>query len=161
MATINSAGYVDFSISAPSGSVTLNVPYSGTFTVTKRTYHAVLVQGFTPPSTGVDAGVVMLPYATNGSSINWVAKRIDVRSESTGSSLATTIEIQRSTSTGAFTSLGNINNSTISLASGSNEVSTTSVTTINIVSGTKLRTNFTQLNASHGPFFIAVLFEEA
>jgi hypothetical protein len=103
---------------------------------TKQNVRAVvLCTAFTPPVLGADSGEVVMPFATDGTSVNYSIKAIRLRVGVAGGAPAVTIE--KSTGSGVF-SASTVG--TVTLSSGAYEGSnTTSLGTIN--SGDKLRFN--------------------
>lgn len=119
--------------------------------------------GFTPATgTTADSVVLRLPESfTDGTtSVSWVPRRAFIRTEtfSTGSTL---INLQYSAGVGTFTSTNLIGGAGLSVGgAGIAESSTTNFTASTLASGTKLRVNFSSINASHSSFLIYLQLEE-
>lgn len=170
MATNNPSGYKNLTI-ANTGTTTFTIGATANITFPtgtsslKKTHYAILMQGYYPTAVELNSTAYVLPYSNDGTtSINWKAKRIDIRSEAVGTSTASTFHVKYYTGTSAFTIIsftGTVNTSVISLAATSYETNTTAVTSTSLASGTKLKVDIASLNNGHGPFFIAILFEEA
>jgi len=129
----------------------------------KRPLLLTFSSGYTPATgTTADAVVLRLPESfTDGlTSVTWVPRRAFIRTEtfSTGSTL---INLQYSAGIGTFTSTNLIGGAGLSVGgAGIAESSSTNFTASTLTSGTKLRVNFSSINASHSSFLIYLQLEE-
>jgi hypothetical protein len=79
----------------------------------------------------------------------------------TPSAGTTTFQIEYYTGTGLFLPTGNVLSAALSISGGSTyEASSSSITPSSLASGTKMRLNFSAIDATHQDFFIQVLLEE-
>lgn len=99
----------------------------------------VLCSGFTPVLSGADTAEVVIPFATDGTSLTFTIARISLRVGVAGGSPSVTIE--KSTGSSGFvpTTVG-----TVTVSSGANEASVTS-SLGTITSGNKVRFNVATL----------------
>ncbi len=129
----------------------------------RRPLLLTFASGYTPATgTTADDVVLRLPESfTDGTtSVSWVPRRAFIRTEtfSTGSTL---INLQYSAGVGTFTSTNLIGGAGLSVGgAGIAESSTTNFTAATLTSGTKLRVNFSSINASHSDFLIYLQLEE-
>lgn len=129
----------------------------------KRPLLLTFASGYTPATgTTADDVVLRLPESfTDGTtSVTWVPRKAFIRTEtfSTGSTL---INLQYSAGVGTFTSTNLIGGAGLSVGgAGIAESSTTNFTASTLTSGTKLRVNFSSINASHSDFLIYLQLEE-
>ncbi len=129
----------------------------------RRPLLLTFASGYTPATgTTADDVVLRLPESfTDGTtSVSWVPRRAFIRTEtfSTGSTL---INLQYSAGVGTFTSINLIGGAGLSVGgAGIAESSTTNFTAASLTSGTKLRVNFSSINASHSDFLIYLQLEE-
>jgi hypothetical protein len=100
----------------------------------------MLCEAYTPVITGADVGEVMIPYASDGTTVlTWNVRRITLRVQTAGG--APVVVIEKSTASGAFSAA---TVGTLTMGSGNYEVSnTTSLGTV--ASGDKIRFNVTTL----------------
>ena len=138
---------------------------SGTgFTVRdKRPLLLTFASGYTPATgTTADDVVLRLPesFADGSTSVNWIPRRAFIRTEtfSTGSTL---INLQYSAGIGTFTSTNLLGGAGLSVGgAGIAESYSSNFTAATLASGTKLRVNFSSINASHSDFLIYLQLEE-
>lgn len=129
----------------------------------KRPLLLTFASGYTPATgTTADDVVLRLPESfTDGTtSVTWVPRKAFIRTEtfSTGSTL---INLQYSAGVGTFTSTNLIGGAGLSVGgAGIAESSTTNFTASTLTSGTKLKVNFSSINASHSQFLIYLQLEE-
>ena len=129
----------------------------------KRPLLLTFASGYTPATgTTADDVVLRLPesFSDGTTSVTWVPKKAFIRTEtfSTGSTL---INLQYSAGVGTFTSTNLIGGAGLSVGgAGIAESSTTNFTASTLTSGTKLRVNFSTINASHSDFLIYLQLEE-
>ena len=129
----------------------------------KRPLLLTFASGYTPATgTTADDVVLRLPESfTDGTtSVTWVPRKAFIRTEtfSTGSTL---INLQYSAGVGTFTSTNLIGGAGLSVGgAGIAESSTTNFTASTLTSGTKLRVNFSSINAAHTDFLIYLQLEE-
>jgi hypothetical protein len=122
-----------------------------------------LASGFTP-GTGVtaDSNVIRIPDdpSSGNTSLSYVVREVFCRVE-TPSAGTTTFQIEYFTGTGLFLPTGNVLSAALSITGGSTyEASSTSISPSSLASGTKMRLNFSAIDATHQDFFIQVLLEE-
>jgi len=129
----------------------------------KRPLLLTFASGFTPATgTTADSVVLRLPESfTDGTtSVSWVPRKAFIRTE-TFSAGSTLINMQYSSGTGVFTSTNLIGGAGLSVGgAGIAESSTINFTAATLASGTKLRVNFSSINASHSNFLIYLQLEE-
>jgi hypothetical protein len=129
----------------------------------KRPLLLTFASGFTPATgTTADSVVLRLPESfTDGTtSVTWVPKKAFIRTE-TFSAGSTLINLQYSAGIGTFTSTNLIGGAGLSVGgAGIAESSSTNFTASTLTSGTKLRVNFSSINASHSSFLIYLQLEE-
>lgn len=143
----------------------MSVLSSGTgFTIKNmRPLLLTFASGYTPATgTTADDVVLRLPesFDDGTTSVTYVPKRAFIRTEtfSTGSTL---INIQYSTGVGTFVATNLIGGAGLSVGgAGIAESSSTNFTAATLSSGTKLRVNFSSINASHSDFLIYLQLEE-
>jgi hypothetical protein len=137
---------------------------AGTLTLkAKRPLYLTLASGFTP-GTGVtaDSNVIRIPDdpSSGTTSLTYVVREVFCRVE-TPSAGTTTFQIEYYTGTGLFLPTGNVLSAALSITGGSTyEASSTSISPSSLASGTKMRLNFSAIDATHQDFFIQVLLEE-
>ena len=137
---------------------------SGSLTLkAKRPLYLTLASGFTP-GTGVtaDSNVVRIPDdpSSGNTSLTYVVREVFCRVE-TPSAGTTTFQVEYYTGTGLFLPTGNVLTAALSISGGSTyETSSSSISPASLTSGTKLRLNFSAIDATHQDFFIQVLLEE-
>ena len=103
----------------------------------KRSYVLSFGAGFTPTANAADSIQLNIPYAPDGTALNYIIKRIDYRNETTSGGTGLSFYIQRHTAGNVAWSSAN----TVTAGSGTSfEVGSaafqTSFTTINSSSGT-------------------------
>ena len=129
----------------------------------RRPLLLTFASGYTPATgTTADDVVLRLPESfTDGTtSVTWIPRRAFIRTE-TFSAGSTLINLQYSTGTGVFTSVNLIGGAGLSVGgAGIAESSTTNFTAASLTSGTKLRVNFSSINAAHSDFLIYLQLEE-
>ena len=129
----------------------------------RRPLLLTFASGYTPATgTTADDVVLRLPESfTDGTtSVSWVPRRAFIRTE-TFSAGSTLINLQYSTGTGVFTSVNLIGGAGLSVGgAGIAESSTTNFTATTLTSGTKLRVNFSSINAAHSDLLIYLQLEE-
>lgn len=129
----------------------------------KRPLLLTFSSGFTPATgTTADSVVLRLPESfTDGTtSVSWVPRKAFIRTE-TFSAGSTLINLQYSAGIGTFTSTNLIGGAGLSVGgAGIAESSSTNFTASTLTSGTKLRVNFSSINASHSSFLIYLQLEE-
>ena len=129
----------------------------------RRPLLLTFASGYTPATgTTADDVVLRLPESfTDGTtSVSWVPRRAFIRTE-TFSAGSTLINLQYSTGTGVFTSVNLIGGAGLSVGGASiGESSTTNFTAATLASGTKLRVNFSSINAAHSDLLIYLQLEE-
>ena len=129
----------------------------------RRPLLLTFASGYTPATgTTADDVVLRLPESfTDGTtSVSWVPRRAFIRTE-TFSAGSTLINLQYSTGTGVFTSVNLIGGAGLSVGGASiGESSTTNFTAATLASGTKLRVNFSSINAAHTDLLIYLQLEE-
>lgn len=93
---------------AQSGSSVASAAYILAASGTHRACSMILCSAFTPASIGADVAEVPVPYAWDGSTVNWNANRFVVRVQTAGSSPS--VAIEKSSGDGGFTavSLGTV-----------------------------------------------------
>ena len=137
---------------------------SGSLTLkAKRPLYLTLASGFTP-GTGVtaDSNVIRIPDdpSSGTTSLTYVVREVFCRVE-TPSAGTTTFQVEYYTGTGLFVPTGNVLSAALSISGGSTyEAASSSITPSSLASGTKLRLNFSAIDATHQDFFIQVLLEE-
>ena len=153
----------NFSVGSPIGVVTQFLASTGTgvtWSPVKRSLIAVLMTAFTPATTGIDSGVFIMPQDTidGTSSVSYTLRRVNLRAE-TATGIAT-IQIAKSTSTGAFSGT-NILSSNLTLSS-TNEANTTSFTGFGVtaVSNDKFAVNFIGTSANVSNYTVELIFRE-
>jgi hypothetical protein len=117
--------------------------------------------GYTPATTGADSVILRLPDNSDnpGNPSYYVPRELNVRVE-TPSAGTSAIQVEYYTGTSAF-SATNLLSSALSITGASTyEFSSTGFTATSLASATKLRINFTSLNATHANFFVQLLLEE-
>jgi hypothetical protein len=102
----------------------------------KRSYALSFGAGFTPTANAADSVQLNIPYAPDGTSLNYIVKRISYRNETTSGGTGLSFYIQRHTAGDAGWSTAN----TITAGSG---------TSFLVGSGT-YQTDFTTINSSSG-----------
>lgn len=102
----------------------------------KRSYVLSFGAGFTPTANAADSVQLNIPYAPDGTSLNYIVKRISYRNETTSGGTGLSFYIQRHTAGNAAWSTAN----TITAGSG---------TSFLVGSGT-YQTDFTTINSSSG-----------
>lgn len=119
---------------------------------------------YTPTAIGADlGGLITVPYLADGltTAVAWNVLDIFLRTEVSGSVGATSVQIQRSTGTGAFTNVGALNTTAVSIAAGAYEPTTRpaaiAVATVN--SGDKLMPYYTALGTGASGFTLWVLLQ--
>jgi len=129
----------------------------------KRPLLLTFASGYTPATgTTADAVVLRLPESfTDGtSSVTWVPRKAFIRTETFSTGL-TLINLQYSAGIGTFTSTNLIGGAGLSVGgAGIAESSSTNFSASTLTSGTKLRVNFSSINASHSSFLIYLQLEE-
>lgn len=129
----------------------------------RRPLLLTFASGYTPATgTTADDVVLRLPESfTDGTtSVSWVPRKAFIRTE-TFSAGSTLINLQYSTGTGVFTSVNLIGGAGLSVGgAGIAESSTTNFTATTLTSGTKLRVNFSSINAAHSDLLIYLQLEE-
>lgn len=129
----------------------------------RRPLLLTFASGYTPATgTTADDVILRLPesFSDGTTSVTWVPRRAFMRTEtfSTGSTL---INIQYSAGVGTFVSTNLIGGAGLSVGgAGIAESSSTNFTAATLSSGTKLRVNFSSINASHSDFLIYLQLEE-
>lgn len=129
----------------------------------RRPLLLTFASGYTPATgTTADDVILRLPesFSDGTTSVTWVPRRAFMRTEtfSTGSTL---INIQYSAGVGTFVSTNLIGGAGLSVGgAGIAESSSTNFTAATLTSGTKLRVNFSSINASHSDFLIYLQLEE-
>jgi hypothetical protein len=139
---------------------------SGSLTLkAKRPLYMTLSSGFTP-GTGVtaDANVVRIPDdpSSGTTQLSYVVREVFCRVEKPSAG-TTTFQIEYYTGTGLFLPTGNVLSSALSISgAGTYETSSSSFTAspLKLNSGTKLRLNFSAIDATHEDFFIQIVLEE-
>jgi hypothetical protein len=126
-----------------------------------RAFYMTFCAGYTPLSAGVDTVIIRIPDNSTDtvSPITYNVREFVMRVE-TPSSGTTTVQCEYYTGTSAFTATNLLSAGLSMTGTGNYEVGTTSFTTSTLNSGTKLRLNFTALNATHANFFIRLMLEE-
>jgi hypothetical protein len=117
--------------------------------------------GYTPSTTGADSVILRLPdNSDSASSLSYyIPRELNVRVE-TPSAGTSAVQVEYYTGTAAF-SATNLLSSALSVTGASTyEFSSTGFSTTSLISGTKLRVNFTSLNTTHANFFVQLLLEE-
>jgi hypothetical protein len=114
---------------------------------------------YTPAATGIDKGGLSIVPQVGGANVSFTVNNISLRVETQGST-STTVRIQRSTGTGAFSNAGYLDTSGLTLAASTSEASgpTLSVTTVN--SGDKLMPEYTALGTSAAGFTLYVMLTQ-
>ena len=102
----------------------------------KRSYVLSFGAGFTPSANAADSIQLNIPYAPDGTALNYIIKRIDYRNETTSGGTGLSFYIQRHTA-------GNV------AWSSANTVTAGSGTSFLVGSGT-YQTSFTTINSSSG-----------
>jgi hypothetical protein len=126
-----------------------------------RTFYLTFCAGYTPLAAGTDTVIVRIPDNSTDavSSVTYNVREMVMRVE-TPSAGTTTVQCEYYTGTSAFTATNLLSAGLSMTGAGNYEVGTTSFTTSTLVSGTKLRLNFTALNSTHANFFIRLMLEE-
>ena len=126
-----------------------------------RAFYMTFCAGYTPLSAGVDTVIIRIPDNSTDavSSITYNVREFEMRVE-TPSSGTTTVQCEYYTGTSAFVGTNLLSAGLSMTGTGNYEVGTTSFTTPTLSTGTKLRVNFTALNATHANFFIRLMLEE-
>jgi hypothetical protein len=126
-----------------------------------RTFYLTFCAGYTPLAAGADTVIVRIPdNSTDGvSALTYNVREFEMRVE-TPSAGTTTVQCEYYTGTSAFVATNLLSAGLSMTGTGNYEVGTTGFTTPTLSSGTKLRLNFTALNATHANFFVRLMLEE-
>jgi hypothetical protein len=115
-----------------------------------------LYGGLTPSSAAVDTYEWTAPYGPAGETFTFTTTRVTIRTNDDPSSGTYTVNAQKSTAAGAFSSAGNLLSSNLSITSGSYEVSSTSTGSSTFQSGNKLRLNWSAVGVGIGATSVTV-----
>ena len=135
---------------------------SGSITVRqKRPLTLTFCSGFTPAATGVDSVVLRIPDspADGSTSLTYNLRELFLRVE-TPSAGTSTVQVEYYTGTAAFSATNLLSSALSATGAAAYEFASTGFSTSTLASGTKLRLNFTAINATHANFFIQLLLEE-
>ena len=135
---------------------------SGSITVRqKRPLTLTFCSGFTPAATGVDSVVLRIPDspADGSTSLTYNLRELFLRVE-TPSAGTSTVQVEYYTGTSAFSATNLLSSALSATGAAAYEFASTGFSTSTLASGTKLRLNFTAINATHANFFIQLLLEE-
>jgi len=156
----------NFSVGSPIGVVTQFLASTGTgvtWSPVKRSLVMQLMTAFTPVSAGVDSGVFIVPQDPNdgSSSMNFTLKRVNIRVETPASGI-TTINIQKSTASGAFSGTNILTSSVNVTGASTYEFNSTSFTGFGAtaISGDKLAVNFISTSSTFANFTVQVIARE-
>lgn len=111
---------------------------------------------FSAPSTGADIYQFVVPKDAFGNSVTWAVRQVDVR-VSTPSSGSTTFLVQGSSGSGAFSAFNLLSSALTISGSGTYENSSTTFAVSTLASGSKVRINFSAVDATHDGFVIQLL----
>ena len=119
---------------------------------------------FTPPTTGIDyGGLHIVPYEPNTTGrtpIAWTVTDILFRLETAGST-ASSVQIYRSTGTGAFSNTGALNTTALSIAASANEALAPTLAVTSVNSGDKLAPYYGALGTGAAGFTVEVVLCES
>jgi hypothetical protein len=127
-----------------------------------RPLYLTFCAGYTPATTGADSVVLRIPDSSaDGTTVlNYTVRELFARVE-TPSAGTSTIQVEYYTGTSAFSATNLLSAGLNITGASAYEFTSTSLSTTTLTSGTKLRLNFTALNATHANFFVQLLLEEA
>jgi hypothetical protein len=127
----------------------------------KRPLTLTFCSGFTPAATGADSVVLRIPDspADGSTSLTYNLRELFLRVE-TPSAGTSTVQVEYYTGTAAFSATNLLSSALSATGAAAYEFASTGFSTSTLASGTKLRLNFTAINATHANFFIQLLLEE-
>ena len=135
---------------------------SGSITVRqKRPLTLTFCSGYTPAATGADSVVLRIPDspADGTTSLTYNLRELFLRVE-TPSAGTSTVQVEYYTGTSAFSATNLLSSALSATGASTYEFTSSGFSTSTLASGTKLRLNFTAINATHANFFIQLLLEE-